>query len=155
MKTASIAVREDPWRRIGALVGAVALSATLLSGCGDDSSPEGNTTGRSADQKADGTKASRPALPEHFPEEVPLPEFTSASKIGGQSGPDVDSPWWSVLLMLEEPTTTPVEDYAAQLTSAGYTVTTDTYATEAVGADWEISFHSSMENTLTVSVIGR
>lgn len=57
------------------------------------------------------------------------------------------------MFILKNPTETPVEDYAALLTEAGYTVATHAAATEATGPQWDISFHSSMENTLTVGVI--
>ena len=153
MKITSTSTTATPLRKVGAVLGAVVLSIALLSGCGDDSSAEGDGAGAAAGQESgNGTKATGDGLPEGFPADVPLPEFDSARKIGGDSGPDVDHEWWSILLMLENPTDTPVEDYAAQLSDAGYTVTTEEYATEAEGPEWEISFHSSMENTLTVGV---
>ena len=153
MKTMSIARTDISLRKFGALLGAVALSAALLAACGDGSS-DGDTTGTSSKQESgDNTKSSGDGLPEDFPDDVPLPEFDSAKKIGGDSGPDIDHDWWSVMFMLKNSTDTPVEDYAAQLSNAGYTVSTDSGTTEAIGPKWEISFHSSMDNSLTVGVM--
>jgi len=149
---------EAALRRLAACLGAVILSTALLAGCGGESSAEDSPPGTSAeDEPGDSAKkkASGDGLPEDFPDDVPLPEFTSAKKIGGESGPDVDSDWWSILLMLKSPTETPVEDYAAQLSAAGYTVSTASGSTEAVGPQWEISIHSSMSNTVTVAVMSR
>lgn len=157
MKTTSIAETNVSLRKIGALLGAIALSTAMLSGCsGKSSTDDNNTTATSSAQESgDSTKASGDGLPEDFPEDVPLPEFTSAKKIGGESGPDVNTDWWSIMVMLKSTTETPVEDYAAQLSDVGYTVSTDSGTTEAVGPNWEISFHSSMENTLTVGVMSK
>lgn len=157
MKTFVNRPAEAALRRLAACLGAVILSTALLAGCGGESSAEDSPPGTSAeDEPGDSAKkASGDGLPEDFPDDVPLPEFTSAKKIGGESGPDVDSEWWSILLMLKSPTETPVEDYAAQLSAAGYTVSTASGATEAVGPQWEISIHSSMSNTVTVAVMSR
>lgn len=161
-KTSRIAATDASWRKIGTLLGAAVLTIALLSGCSDDSSADGNGAETASGQDSGdgkgqesggGERASGDGLPEDFPDDVPLPGFDSAKRIGGESGPEVASEWWSVLIMLENPTETPVEDYAAQLSDAGYTVTTGSAATEAIGPDWEISFHSSMENTLTVGVM--
>lgn len=158
MKTTSTAATDLSLRKVGALLGAVALSITLLSSCSSEAPAEENTAEESSVQEPDDNKeaddeVSDDVLPEDFPEDVPLPEFTSTKKIGGESGPDVDSDWWSIMVMLKNPTETPVEDYAAQLSDAGYTVSTDSGTTEAIGPEWEISFHSSLENTLTVGVL--
>ncbi|XBH21897.1 hypothetical protein V5R04_01330 [Jonesiaceae bacterium BS-20] len=90
-------------------------------------------------------------MPEDFPSDIPLPKFTKATKIGGDSGPEVTMQWWSILFMLANETETPVEGYAAQLTDAGYTVSTASGTTEATGPEWEISFHTSADNMLTVA----
>lgn len=144
-----------PARKTAALLGVAALSIALVSGCGGGSSGDGDTAEASSGQGGDSTRASGEGLPEGFPSDVPLPDFTSAKKIGGESGPDIDSPWWSLVVMLENPTDNPVEDYAAQLSDAGYTLSTASGTTEAEGPDWEISFHSSMDNTLTVAVMSK
>lgn len=157
MKTTSVAATNVSSRKIGALLGAIALSAVLLSGCSGESSTDVNNTTEtsSAQEPDDSAKASADGMPEDFPEDVPLPEFTSVKKIGGESGPDITSDWWSIMVMLTSATETPVEDYAAQLSDAGYTVSTDSGTTEAIGPKWEISFHSSMKNTLTVGVMSK
>ena len=156
MKMTSTDANGASSRKIGALLGVVILSIALLSGCGGGSSADGNGTGTASGQESgDGKEASGDGLPEDFPDDVPLPGFDSAKKVGGASGPEVASDWWSILLMLENPTETPVEDYAAQLSDAGYTVSTESGTTEAIGPKWEISIHSSMENTLTVGVMSK
>lgn len=80
---------------------------------------------------------------------VPLPGFHTANKIGGSA----DTGFWSVLLQLTDASDTPVEDYAAQLTDAGYTVEDGSGGKEATNDTWDVSFHSSMAKTLTISVI--
>lgn len=155
MMTTGIFETDVSLRKVGSLLGAVALSTALLSGCGGDSSAEGETTGTSSGQEAgDSKKSSGEDLPDGFPGDVPLPEHTSVKKLGG-SEPGDDFEWWSVMVMLKNPTDTPVEDYSAQLSDAGYTVSTESGTTEAVGPDWEIQFHTSMENTLTVGLTSK
>lgn len=147
------------WPSTWAVLG---ISALFLTGCSGEPAPDSaaetssvQETDNTSKVSGDSKKQSGDGLPEDFPQDVPVPEFTSVKKIGGESGPDVNSDWWSIKVMLKGSTQTPVEDYAAQLSDAGYTVSTDSGTTVAVGPNWEISFHSSMEGTLTVGVISK
>lgn len=56
--------------------------------------------------------------------------------------------------MVTEATETPVEDCAALLTDSGYNVEDSAGRSREVENDrWYIAFHSSLENTITVSVV--
>lgn len=149
-----------PLRRFGAVLCAAVFGAVVLAGCGD-SSPSDDAKSDTpaaqdakADQKASGggvatgeKGGSGAELPDGFPYSIPLPLFTEAKPIA--SG---DNGMWVFMLILKNSTDDPVADYAAQLTDAGYDVT-EGASMEARGQGMFIAFHSSMKNTLTVSVI--
>jgi hypothetical protein len=171
MKNPLTTKAETPWGRTGTLLCATVLSGVLLAGCGgaagDDSPAEGPAVAESAvAESAVAGSATREAsgqdsdeagdtsaddLPEGFPTEVPLPEYSSAKELGTASGPLEN---WSVLLTVSPPSETPVEDYAALLVDAGYTVEDGPGGSiDAEGPVWDVSFHSSLSGTVSITVM--
>lgn len=151
MKRPTVLEPETPVRRAVALLCAALLSLAVLTGCGSDSE-DSSTAGSSSDQQSEpDTKSPTADLPDGFPADVPLPDYSSANKLPSASGP-LDT--WAVMLDLSTPTETPVEDYAAQLEDAGYTLKEGLGGSmTAGGPSWDIVFHSSMKNTLSVTVM--
>jgi len=154
-----------PLMRISGLLCATLLSGALLAGCGSDSpvadgTADGNATGASTEQPAaeqpeadqDAEKAESPTgdLPDGFPTDVPLPGFTTSHKVGGSTE---GFQYWTVVLELDYATETPVEDYVAILKDAGYAIDDESSSNiDAEGSVWDVSFHSALSGTLTISV---
>lgn len=139
------------------------VGALTVGGCGASSADQGDDqvnqtssqenaeedSGEPVQEVADPEDSPREELPDGFPEEVPLPAFTGAHKVGGST----DAQFWVIVFELKESTDTPVEDYGAQLADAGYEVEQTSGGADAIGPKWEITFRTAMENTLTVSVM--
>lgn len=131
----------------------------MLTGCGGDSqddtaAPDANTTaGAPQEPSVDDDAADAGDLPEDFPTDVPLPGYKAVHKVGSSTE---GFQYWSVVFELDYATETPVADYAAILEDAGYTID-DASANnvDAEGQQWDVSFHSALEGTLTVSVMER
>ncbi|WP_430867911.1 hypothetical protein [Demequina aurantiaca] len=150
------------------LVSATLIGGLLLTGCSSGTAEEVSpanaaaatqsaTNGEATDtadleasDPADAADSPADELPDGFPNDVPLPAYTGSHTIGSSDG---DFQFWSILLELADHTETPVEDYAANLEDAGYTLEDSSGGSvTAEGPDWEIDFHSSADNTLTLAV---
>jgi hypothetical protein len=152
--------------RTGALICATLFGGVLLSGCSGGSSAEsgaedpvatGDDSTSTVTQEASGQEpdevsdASADDLPDGFPDDVPLPGYSSAKELGTPSGP-LEA--WSVLLKTSPRTETPVEDYAALLEDEGYTVESGPgESMDAEGSDWDVTFHSSLSGTVSITVM--
>lgn len=146
-------------RKLAQLVVAAVAAMAVLVGCGGGSSDGGGDSSGSSDSSvpsgedlpyaAEDTDAS--GLPEGFPEDqVPLPEFTdvTAMDLGGGS----DAKFWNLILTVA-PSETSVEDYAAMLKEAGFTVEDAPGESKmARGSGWVVNFHSASKLTLSVAV---
>lgn len=146
--------------KVGGLLSAALLGA-LLTGCAtsnDASAGDKDTAGTVTAETSTAAPADEPdadsardELPEGFPSDVPLPGFTGAHKVAGSTE---DSSYWIVVLELTSATETPVADYAAMLEAEGYVIDGDVDTkVEAVGSEWDISFHSGLGGTITISVM--
>jgi hypothetical protein len=142
------------------------LGLVFVASCSSDSSSstDGADATAQADARSDddadgnktddgGSKASG-NVPEGFPD-IPLPEFTKADVVKSGAG---ESPGWSVLFTVDPTLETDgdriLTDYAAQLEAAGYQIEGDTTdpSIEANKGDTLITFHSSMDGTITIGV---
>ena len=143
----------DHSKIIGAF--AVAVLALGLAGCGgsettDDGGSVASGEVASGEVESDSSGSAREELPDGFPEDVPLPDFTSAKPMPPPSG---STDTWSAVLVLGAGAETPVEDYAGQLTEAGYSVEDGLGGSkDATGPQWSVSFHSSYSGMLSITV---
>lgn len=138
------------------------LGLVFVASCtsdSDSSSDRGDTTVQSDaqtddDASDDAAPSSNGEVPDGFPD-IPLPEFTKADVVKSGAG---DSPGWSVLFTIDPTLETDgdqiLTDYSAQLEAAGYAIEGDTTDVniEANKDDTMITFHSSMDGTITIGV---
>ena len=106
--------------RAGAvLIATVALLALTLSACGgsDDDAP---SPSKASADSGSAENSSGANLPEGFPENVPLPEH---NEIKTASALTEDS--WRLMLLVDPDAEGIIEQYAQQLTDAGFEVSTD------------------------------
>jgi len=141
------------------------VSLLFVASCSSDadSSGDGGATTIQSDAQTDdaggGSDGNAPSsngdLPDGFPD-IPVPEFAKADIIKSETG---SSPGWSVMLTVDETLGTPSDEildgYAAQLEAAGYEIAGDTtdVSIEAKKGDTTITFHSSMNGTITIGVM--
>jgi hypothetical protein len=60
--------------------------------------------------------------------------------------------YWTILLEVDS--TSPVEEYATMLEDAGDTIEDrDTNSPDAIGPEWEITFRSAGNGTITIIVV--
>lgn len=154
-------------RSIELLIACCAVVGLLfVASCSSDSdsSSDGADTAIQSDAQTDAddggasddeSTSSNGELPDGFPD-IPLPEFTKADVVKSGAG---DSPGWSVLFTIDPTLETDgdqiLTDYSAQLEAAGYAIEGDTTDVniEANKGDTMITFHSSMNGTITIGVM--
>lgn len=140
------------------LIGATFALLFLLGGaaaCSSDSDSKKDTSTETT-TAADGTSGENAAeLPAGFPADVPLPDFQKVDIIKEATDALPDS--WVVMLTVDPSLETDgdelIDSYAEQLVDAGYEVDDSGPAVTASNDDWELSFHSSLDGTLTVSTM--
>jgi len=141
--------------RAGVLLAGIAV-AMLLGGtaaCSSDSEAETKSTGSSP--SAPSSKASpNEGRPDGFPADVPLPEAAKIDTI--KSATDATPGMWVVMVTVDPTLAESGEKlkaaFGTQLEEAGYEVSEpDGSNVSAQNEDWEITFHSSMDGTLTIA----
>lgn len=105
----------------------------------------------SAEEPESGSDQDRP---DGFPDDIPLPEFSDLNTT--MSATDDSPGYWSLVLTIDpsmqESGESIMDAYSTQLQDAGYEVDgAGTGNVEAENEEWTITFHSSMDGTLTIS----
>lgn len=151
--------RRDNRRSFRVFLAACALVGLLgVTACSSDSSSKSDSPAdqnADADRDATGGGDSGEGRPDGFPD-IPLPDHSKFDVIKSETD---TSPGWSVLFTVD-PTLAKdsdeiVTEYADQLEGDGYEIEGDATdaSVQATKDDTYITFHSSMDGTITIGVM--
>lgn len=141
--------------KVRALVAAFAvvvlLGGTAACSSDSDSKSSGGSSSASKSKSGSGKK-----LPDGFPDDVPMPKSEKVSVI--RSATD-DSPGFWIVMTTIDPSLKKTSEslmaaYSDQLEKAGFELSDKgSSSVEAENDKWSITFHSSMDGTLTISTM--